>query len=110
MRFPDCKCTEVSERPEGRTQDKHLKNHAFVPNDSQHLLSMQTETKLNLPAYFEPLTQHAETWVGIVWGLLFLFWFFAFILIPFFLWGIYSQSHKQTALLKSILETLKRRP
>jgi hypothetical protein len=71
---------------------------------------MQTETKLNLPAYFEPLTQHAETWVTIVWGLVFLFWFFALILIPFFLWGIYSQSYKQTALLKSILETLKRRP
>jgi hypothetical protein len=67
---------------------------------------METKTELD----FSRLWATAEFWPQIVLCLIVLFWFIALILIPFFLWGIYSQSYKQTALLKIIAEALKRRP
>lgn len=70
---------------------------------------MPTETQIKVPEYFEPLTRFDGTWLGMALVVIFLLWIIALIFIPFFLWGIYSQSYKQTALLRSILEALKRK-
>lgn len=50
----------------------------------------------------------APAWPGMVLAGIVVLWVIASIFVPFFLWGIYSASYKQTKLLREIADQLRR--
>lgn len=65
-----------------------------------------TLAELALHPDAEKLAVNAPTYVL---ATVILLWCFALICIPFFLWGIYSQAHKQTKLLRGVIDELRKR-
>jgi len=66
---------------------------------------MNTHTELSLHPAIQEILNHVP---GSVLSVVIVAWCLAVLFIPFFLWGIYSQAHKQTRLLREMLAAIQK--
>lgn len=69
---------------------------------------MNPQTEFAIRPEVQRFLDTAEEWPMWVFQGVGLAWIIALIFIPFFLWGIYSQAHKQTKLMRDMLAELRR--
>lgn len=69
---------------------------------------MNPQTEFAIRPEVQRILDTAPTWPGLVTAGILALWVIALFFIPFFLWGIYSQAHKQTKLMRDMLAELRR--